>query len=65
MKQRKTERREGATRRDFLRLAGTGVPVLTAMSLAGARVAEAGEAVKGHGIRMTEHMRKYYESLRF
>lgn len=58
-------RKEGASRRDFLRLAGTGAPVLAAMSLAGAKVAEAGELARGQGIRVTEHMKKYYENLRF
>ena len=57
--------RRAASRRDFLKLAGTGVPAAAIAVVAGGGEAEAGVAAAGEGLRDTEHTRKYFETARF
>ncbi|WP_101068623.1 twin-arginine translocation pathway signal protein [Roseovarius salinarum] len=60
---RKTE--EGATRRDFLRLAATGAPA-AAVATATAGTAEAAEPdLSSDRMQDTAHTRAYYDSARF
>ncbi|PRX37999.1 formate dehydrogenase region TAT target [Meinhardsimonia xiamenensis] len=58
------ERKAGASRRDFLKLAGTGAPAAVAAAALAPVSAEAEEAT-GSMLRETEHVRKYLESARF
>lgn len=56
--------KRGASRRDFLKLAGTSVPATVVAVAASSDAAEASEATTG-GLQKTEHVKKYLESARF
>lgn len=56
---------DGASRRDFLTLAGLGTATAAA-ALATGDTAEAGAAPDtGSGYRETDHIRRYYDTARF
>lgn len=59
------QKKEGASRRDFLKLAGTTAPAAAVALAAGTEEAEAAEIVQGSGLRKTEHVKKYLASARF
>lgn len=60
-------RRNGQGRRDFLRLAGLGAAVGTAALVTSPETvrAAAGDARRGTGYRVTEHVKKVYDLARF
>ena len=59
------ERKEGASRRDFLKLAGTAAPV-AAVAVATVGHAEAAEPdLASDKMQDTAHTRAFYESARF
>jgi len=58
------QKKEGASRRDFLKLAGTSAPAAVAAVAVGAPAA-AEEADTGSGLKKTEHVKKYLASARF
>jgi len=58
-------KKEGASRRDFLKLAGTSAPAAVAALAAGSGAAEADELVEETGLRKTEHVKQYLASARF
>lgn len=61
---RKTD--EGASRRDFLKLASVSAPAAVAVAAVGGGTAEAAEAVTGETrMQDTAHTRAYLESARF
>ena len=60
-----TEETKGATRRDVLRMAATGVPVVAAAAVAAPTTAEAAAPEAGTGLRKTAHVEKYLETARF
>jgi len=55
----------GASRRDFLKLAGAGVPASVVALATGSESVEAEEVPSALGLRKTEHVKKYLESARF
>ncbi|MCK0104273.1 twin-arginine translocation signal domain-containing protein [Pseudohalocynthiibacter sp. F2068] len=61
MKKEKT----APSRRDFLKLAGTGAPAAAAALAISGTDAEAEEVEAGSGLRKTEHVKKYLETARF
>ena len=58
------KKKEGASRRDFLKLAGTSAPAAIAVAAVGSEAA-AEEVQPGSGLQKTEHVRKYLASARF
>lgn len=57
---------EGASRRDFLKLASVSAPAAVAAAAVGGTEAEAAEATTGETrVRDTAHTRAYFESARF
>ncbi|MCG6883487.1 MAG: twin-arginine translocation pathway signal protein [Silicimonas sp.] len=58
------KRKEGASRRDFLKLAGTSAPAAVAAVAVGSEAA-ADEVQQGSGLKKTEHIKKYLASARF
>ncbi len=59
-------RKTRATRRDFLKLAGTTAPVAALAVAAAPDQAEAAEAEQASGkLQDTAHIRAYYDSARF
>ena len=56
--------KKDASRRDFLKLAGTSAPVALAATAIGTEAA-ADEIAEGTGIRKTEHVKQYLKSARF
>ncbi|OWU81605.1 ubiquinol-cytochrome c reductase iron-sulfur subunit N-terminal domain-containing protein [Phaeobacter sp. 22II1-1F12B] len=57
---------DGASRRDFLKLAGTAAPAAVAAAAISGTEAQAAEApVNETRLQDTEHTRAYYESARF
>ena len=57
---------KAASRRDFLKLAATGVPAVAAVAATGGTAEAAGlGAASGEGLRRTEHVNRYLESARF
>ena len=57
---------EGASRRDFLKLAGTTAPVAAVAVAAGGTTAEAAEPdLSRETMHDTQHTRAYYDSARF
>lgn len=61
-----TDKKEGASRRDFLKLAGTAAPAVVAVAATGATQAEAAPAdLSSDTIQDTVHTRAYFESARF
>ena len=60
------ERKNKASRRDFLKFASVSAPVAAASTALGAHAAQADGAGQAEGkLQQTAHMRAYYESLRF
>lgn len=59
------KKKDGASRRDFLKFAGTSAPAAVAAMTVGAGEAAADEATKTSGLRKTEHIKKYLASARF
>ncbi len=60
------KKKEGASRRDFLKLAGTSAPAAVAAVAVGTDTAAADESLQpGSGLRKTEHVKKYLASARF
>ncbi|MEO1536874.1 MAG: twin-arginine translocation signal domain-containing protein [Pseudomonadota bacterium] len=58
------KKKEGASRRDFLKLAGTSAPAAVALTAVGSE-ATAEEADTGSALKKTEHVKKYLASARF
>ena len=61
-----TDKKEGASRRDFLKLAGTTAPAAVAVAAGGATQAAAQPAdLSSETMQDTDHTRAYFESTRF
>ncbi|QBF32396.1 ubiquinol-cytochrome c reductase iron-sulfur subunit N-terminal domain-containing protein [Thalassococcus sp. S3] len=60
-----TKRDEGASRRDFLKLAGTAAPAAVAAAALSGTEAEAAEPTGETRIQDTAHTRAYLDSARF
>lgn len=61
-----TKREEGASRRDFLKLAGTTAPVAAVALAAGTNTAEANPVdLTSEKMQDTAHTRAYLDSARF
>jgi len=61
-----TDKKEGASRRDFLKLAGTAAPAAVAVAAGGATQAAAQPAdLSSETMQDTVHTRAYFESTRF
>lgn len=60
-----SEKKEGATRRDFLKLAGATAPAAVAAVSAGAAEADEADTATASGYRLTPHIEKYLELARF
>ena len=61
-----TKQEDGATRRDFLKIAGTSAPVAAVAIAAGASSAEAAEPdLTSEKMQDTAHTRAYYAAARF
>ncbi len=58
------QKKEGASRRDFLKLAGTSAPAAIAATAIGTEAA-AEEVETGSALKKTEHVKKYLASARF
>jgi hypothetical protein len=58
------KKKEGASRRDFLKLAGTSAPAAVAAVAVGTP-AVADEAQPGSALQKSEHVKKYLASARF
>ena len=61
----KDEEKKGASRRDFLKLAGSSAPVAAVALAAGTQEAAAEEAPGSLGLKKTEHVKKYLDTARF
>ena len=61
----KDEKKTGASRRDFLKLAGSTAPVAAVALAAGATDAAAEEAPGSLGLEKTEHVKQYLDTARF
>ncbi len=59
------ENEKAASRRDFLKLAGTGVPAAAVALATGTSDAEAEEVPTALGLRKTDHVKAYLETARF
>lgn len=59
------KKKGGASRRDFLKLAGTSAPAAVAAMAVGTTEAAAEEVTQGSGLKKTEHVKKYLASARF
>ena len=59
------EKKPGASRRDFLKLAGTSAPVAVAALAVSGGKAEAAEPESAMGLKKTDHVKKYLASARF
>jgi hypothetical protein len=58
--------KEAASRRDFLKLAGTAAPAAVAVVAAGGQAAEAAEVdLASDKMQDTAHTRAYFDSARF
>lgn len=61
-----SDKTEGASRRDFLKIAGTAAPVALAIAVGGATQAAAQPAdLSSETMQDTAHTRAYLESTRF
>ena len=61
-----TDKKAGASRRDFLKLAGTAAPAAIAAAAGGATQAAAEPAdLSSQTMQDTDHTRAYFESTRF
>ncbi len=58
------QKKEGASRRDFLKLAGTSAPAAVAAVAVGGEAA-AEEADTGSALKKTDHVKQYLASARF
>lgn len=63
----KPEKKDGASRRDFLKFASVSAPAALAATAVGGGQAEAAEPVSNRDavLRKTEHVKKYLASARF
>ena len=61
----KDDKKTGASRRDFLKLAGSTAPVAAVALAAGATDAAAEEAPGSLGLEKTEHVKQYLDTARF
>lgn len=61
----RTKREDGATRRDFLKLAGTAAPAAIAAAALGGDAAAAELPVNETRLQDTAHTRAYLDSARF
>ena len=60
------KKEEGASRRDFLKLAGTAAPAAAVVAVASAQTADAAEPdLSSEKMQDTAHTRAYYESAKF
>ncbi len=59
------KKKDGKSRRDFLRIAGTAAPAALAAAAVAPGEAKADEAPQGSGYRKTEHVRQYLKTARF
>lgn len=59
------DKKSGASRRDFLKLAGTSAPAAVAALAVTGGEAEASEQETSMGLQKTEHVKKYLASARF
>ncbi len=59
------DKKSGASRRDFLKLAGSSAPVAAVALAAGAQEASAEEAPGSLGLKKTEHVKQYLDTARF
>ena len=58
--------KEGASRRDFLKMAGTAAPAVAIATAAGTTTAAAAEPdLSSEKMQDTAHTRSYYDSARF
>ena len=60
-----SKKKDGASRRDFLKLAGTSAPAAVAAVAVGTTEAAAEEVTPGSGLKKTEHVKKYLATARF
>lgn len=60
-----SDKKEGASRRDFLKLAGTATPAAVAVMAGGAAQAAAEPDLSSETMQDTAHTRAYLESTRF
>ena len=60
-----SDEKRAASRRDFLKLAATGAPVVAVTTVAGTEAVAAPVEEAGEGLRKTEMAQKYYDSARF
>lgn len=61
-----TDKKDGTSRRDFLKLAGTAAPAAVAVAAGGATQAAAEPAdLSSQTMQDTVHTRAYFESARF
>ena len=60
-----TEREDGTSRRDFLKLAGTAAPAAVAAASLGGKAAAEELPADETRLQDTAHTRAYYDSLRF
>lgn len=61
-----SDKTEGTSRRNFLKLAGTAAPAAVAVAVGGATQAAANEVdLSSETMQDTEHTRAYLESTRF
>ena len=58
------KKKDGSSRRDFLKLAGTSAPAAVAAAAIGTEAA-ADEAAPGSALKKTEHVKKYLASAKF
>ena len=61
----KDEKQTGASRRDFLKLAGSSAPVAAVALATGTQAAAAEEVPGSLGLQKTEHVKRYLDSARF
>ena len=61
----KDEQKTGASRRDFLKLAGSSAPVAAVALATGTTEAAAQEAPGSLGLNKTEHVKQYLDTARF
>ena len=61
----KDEKKTGASRRDFLKLAGSSAPVAAVALAAGTQEAAAEETPGSLGLKKTEHVKQYLDTARF
>jgi hypothetical protein len=59
------KKKEGASRRDFLKFAGASAPAAVTAIAVGTEEAAAEEIQQGSGLRKTEHVKQYLASARF